>query len=727
MALTDAYIKAAKEPNREPVTVVTIESADGVNIDYSSQNDWEGSDTLTNVDTLESAGDVIPKKNQVTASHKTYSSIQGASFVLTYDAYLAETWLNVIWGYALTGLVQQARIVLYDGDPATANQYILDEFTISGTSIGSGFAETGPILLDAKSGPEFSSGTEIFLTVQIFNPPADVWMNGILSATLNVVTPLYYLVKPTAQVVTSVLSFDVKPTTSPIISIDDVLESGASITYSVKGGDTLPPSVVITGTGPGDSVKDGDALTPYKHYEVTADFSTTNGGRGIIRGISLNEGIFRYYGSHRGFPFAGIQSVLPAKAVSTLAQKIDPNKGVATIGQVNFKLLQTPETDDMLDNGYLAGKDVRVWSGFRSLSSLEDFRPILTGTWQDFDIDNKGGFINVKVRDMLKQFAKRELPEHTYNASTGARETSPIAYTNANVVTVIKNLFDRLGIRGRYSHPDYDTLEAGALSSSDFNVTRTLTEAIDVDKLLDQLAQTAGLFLVPSGDGRLTPKLQASVTPTVTLDVRNYKTSAIKGNQGELITRLIARYNATKADPGNDEDYAAGYQLIDSVAEALYDPEKATRTWLDEWAVGSVSGGDLSAPPQALIDWCERQLAWFSEPRFSFDLSDVPPYVDVEAGDVIGITGLKLPITMATYDAGTTYAIGVKVISAGRVYRSKVDANTGNTPASSPTQWQDQNVTADGLTDNKPFLITAFNFDTNDAMTKLSLREQAET
>lgn len=43
---------------------------------------------------------------------------------------------------------------------------------------------------------------------------------------------------------------------------------------------------------------------------------------------------------------------------------------------------------------------------------------------------------------------------------------------------------------------------------------------------------------------------------------------------------------------------------------------------------------------------------------------------------------------MGAYSAGTTYAKGDTVSSSGSSYVSRVDGNIGNTPASSPTQWQ---------------------------------------
>lgn len=47
-----------------------------------------------------------------------------------------------------------------------------------------------------------------------------------------------------------------------------------------------------------------------------------------------------------------------------------------------------------------------------------------------------------------------------------------------------------------------------------------------------------------------------------------------------------------------------------------------------------------------------------------------------------------------TYSAGTTYSLGQSVLSAGKYYVSLVNSNTGNTPASSPSQWSELNMMA---------------------------------
>lgn len=49
------------------------------------------------------------------------------------------------------------------------------------------------------------------------------------------------------------------------------------------------------------------------------------------------------------------------------------------------------------------------------------------------------------------------------------------------------------------------------------------------------------------------------------------------------------------------------------------------------------------------------------------------------------------------YSAGTTYSIGESVESSGKYYVSLVNSNTGNTPASSPSQWSEVNIQAVSL------------------------------
>ena len=69
-----------------------------------------------------------------------------------------------------------------------------------------------------------------------------------------------------------------------------------------------------------------------------------------------------------------------------------------------------------------------------------------------------------------------------------------------------------------------------------------------------------------------------------------------------------------------------------------------------------------------------------------------PPSVDIRNNFQ---AALKLPVPLA-YDAGKNYAANEGAISAGALYRSLIDNNMANTPASSPVQWEAVALTAGG-------------------------------
>jgi hypothetical protein len=79
----------------------------------------------------------------------------------------------------------------------------------------------------------------------------------------------------------------------------------------------------------------------------------------------------------------------------------------------------------------------------------------------------------------------------------------------------------------------------------------------------------------------------------------------------------------------------------------------------------------------------------------SFELSAADfvdgPYLDPETGGYVTpdqLTGVvKLTFTVTAYDAARAYATGDLAVSVNITYRSLVDQNVGNTPASSPTFW----------------------------------------
>lgn len=83
-----------------------------------------------------------------------------------------------------------------------------------------------------------------------------------------------------------------------------------------------------------------------------------------------------------------------------------------------------------------------------------------------------------------------------------------------------------------------------------------------------------------------------------------------------------------------------------------------------------------------------------SDAEFSLAIANLldGPYLDPVTGSLAtpsGTTGIiTLTLSFSAYEATRAYAVGSFVSNAGIGYRSLIDQNVGNTPASSPTAWE---------------------------------------
>jgi hypothetical protein len=129
--------------------------------------------------------------------------------------------------------------------------------------------------------------------------------------------------------------------------------------------------------------------------------------------------------------------------------------------------------------------------------------------------------------------------------------------------------------------------------------------------------------------------------------------------------------------------------LVDGVAPAKgnFRSYHSTRLRVRMLSVDEVVAGDLSS-------------VWGIEigsNRYNRDTSDTTSAHDGISVlvDAVGSRFLRIPDGVAgeidwqgAYNAGTSYSIGQGVSDDGASYVSRVNSNVGNTPASSPTQWQ---------------------------------------
>ncbi len=99
-------------------------------------------------------------------------------------------------------------------------------------------------------------------------------------------------------------------------------------------------------------------------------------------------------------------------------------------------------------------------------------------------------------------------------------------------------------------------------------------------------------------------------------------------------------------------------------------------------------------------------LDYFDE-DFTPDTNDVVTAMNTMGGEMNDIAAATEGFAnyQGDYVAGTTYATGESVTYSGTQYVSKVDSNTGNTPDSSPTEWQE----IESIALKQPIIASSYN------------------
>ena len=438
---------------------------------------------------------------------------------------------------------------------------------------------------------------------------------------------------------TSTIDIGSSPVTASRFEVDDIKPTGASITYTAYADDFDPPT---TSRG---TVVDGDTIgaVGYRYYRIKADFATSNGARGVLQEIRIIGGDTQYitFSTHKNIPSFGALPLLPANPVGNLSSKIELDKPTS-VGELSFKLLWTKASGDMLATGYLGNKAIQIQHGFVGLSST-DFETIFTGIWANYKADHAQRIIDVSTQNVLKRFMKVKLPRETFNAGTGAKETVPLTWSGINAVQVILDLVEELETPDRYlDRTTIEGLRDGALASTDYNVTRTITKPEEAWKLIHELATGCGCFVVVLPDGKVSLVLyDASATPVTTLDARYVDFGPINGGQDQLFTRQLIYYDPNVAAPGeSEEDYDKGLLAINGTSETAYE-ESTEHRWFDKW--------NFSTTVMAAM--ADRWDSWQGTPRFTLSAKKVSNHlITILEGQIVWVTGLTVPVAAADFD-----------------------------------------------------------------------------
>ena len=424
----------------------------------------------------------------------------------------------------------------------------------------------------------------------------------------------------TGTITTEPFDLGTVPNVNSRVLIEDMVTGAASITYVCEGSTDGAAWIDLGAVG------DGREVPPYRYYRFRITMVSTGYDTPelySIRVVGGNQQLV-YLGTHRGEPPLPSGEVQPyLQKVSSISSKISL-KDKPTVGDLTLDLAWMPLTSDLVQS---TGKrrSVTVYLGFAGLAR-EDYEPYFPGSWESYTADQDKRTFTVKLRDVWKRF-KKKVPEQQskdgvlininqqFGASPGGSGTA------LNIIDAIVQVADLAKAPDRLIDRDgLAALKAAHYTDTEWNVYRVLTDQKESDDLLKELAVTAGLFLIPAPDGKLTPyhyDTIAAATPSVTLDAAQIKFTALTPDMAETVTRHNIFFNLIedsqgRRSGGSPEDYSHVYTTVGSVNSVVAERDREeviTGEWFDDWGMG---GGSASGVPNPLTRLADRLESWYT-------------------------------------------------------------------------------------------------------------------
>ena len=698
---TEAFINAASAANRQPVVLLAIESVDAIKKEVSGQTKFQAC-ALSNINTTSETNKIRLTTDGVEDMAERYKEAEIA---------IPNAWTGVPYvvdsgaadGYPQFNWCRSETPVIYS-DPnqhiCGVRLWIYEKLQQRRRWVVKGRLNGGGWQIVAKSPDPYINWTVtsiesvtvegltrghwefIFCYDGFWTVGAHLYAGDYCAVYKYQLThETHYL--PTGSITTADTALDlgIIPTIPSRFEVDDVVNTGCSITYTAWGRNTTGAEWTSLGV-----VSEITPLAPYQYYKIRADLTPSADGMNtpMINSIRIvgGDAQYTYLSTHKDTPIQGALPYIVPGGISSISSKIDLTQQ-ATVGELTAKLYWRKKIGDMVAGDFLKNKTIICKLGFVGLPE-SDYEPYFVGTWYDYQSDQEKGIITVKTRNILKRFNKKVPAAEEFmikDPVTGvwsAVANKTVTYSG-NGMRVMLNIIDQLAIPSRLINTDsFTALEIGARSGSvapvgltpgsDWYVTRTVTEPQDAMEMLNQLSVSSGVFLFEGADGRLTAKLYDdfaadTVIPAATLDATHYKFKPVDAGQKDLYTRSAIYYGLISGNSGGSAtDYTDMLLKVNQESEIAWE-ESNTREWFDYWGI-SVKAIQLLAA---------RWESWFSVPRATVRVDDLPPrFYGIERGAVVAVNNLQLPCPAEDwqgYTAGTRFLVMGKSIS---------DPTTGN-------------------------------------------------
>lgn len=684
-----AWIAASKKTPMEPVFYVACESVDAINVTQKLASDWNAG-AINNLDVFDLPGGgagLRPKLYTYNQNQVTWADWYELPFDPLEDQIMLNSvfsaqgppnggqtpWFNAPVPGFLESVVARWRVRYY-----TAGDN--DVYDICGWAASPklhyfnnlpGALTNDPHVISMLRLGQFAQGASVPVVTTTPNFHDVTFGMHVAPRERRNIYPyqdadfIYNYRAKTGTITTKVFDLGTVPNVNSRVFIEDMVTGSASISYVCEGSATGAGGWVSLGP-----IGDGREVPPYRYYRITATFVSTGYDTPELYSIRIVGGNQQevHLGTHRGEPALPSGEVQPyLQKVSSLSSKISL-KDKPTVGDLTLDLAWMPLTADLVQS---TGKrrSVTVYLGFKGLAK-EDYEPYFTGVWESYTADPDKRSFSVKLRDVWKKF-KKKIPEQQNNGGVRVDiyhqfgQSPSGAGTPLNIIDAIIQVADMAKAPDRFiDRAGLANLKAASYSGAEWNVYRVLTDQKDSDDLLKELSITAGLFLYPMPDGKLTPlhyDTLAAATPAVTLDAGQIKFTNLVPDMAETVTRHNVYFNLIedsqgRRSGGSPSDYSNVYTTVGSASSVIAErdrEESITGEWFDNWGLAA---GAANGIPNPLTKLADRLESWYtpvatvngkqvSTTKVNVRAENVPLryLADVMPGKTVLVDNLRLP------------------------------------------------------------------------------------
>jgi len=526
---SDAWNIAARNPQRQPVLLMSVESVDAIRQSITTQADWEASYLIS-----ESINTTIYTGSCSTRHIATY--VNG-----TWPSVFTPAWVGPLPNFRC--ILESVEFESLFNRQSNVGIGTIATFTIY-TEFGDEIASTSGLVTEVRDySPSVVVATIVSLnpTDGIVHSPADSmyiplvsiyggdWLAGV-NRTVE-----HSVIAETGSMATKSVDLGLIPTSPSVFGAKDTVSGMATLSYTAHGSDD---NAAWTDLG---AVIDGGTMAPHRHYRFTVEFASTGPDTPVLEEITVTGGNsqFKYFSTHEDVPVKGAKPLLK-NTLGTLTSKLELMK-LGSTGEVSPKLFYLKDTFELLRDGELRNKAVSIKQGFLGLAE-KDYEPLFSGLWYDGTIDHYAAEISVRTRTILSRFQKAQIPAESAAGSSRTEENViPKEWINENVMTVMLDIIDYLGIQNRWiDSASASAIQAGARAGNDWIVSRRMDkdDKEEAIKLLEELSVLSGVFILQRPDGRLYFKLYDPDEATVeelTTEIATF--SPVELGQAELFTR----------------------------------------------------------------------------------------------------------------------------------------------------------------------------------------------